>query len=249
MSSSQGLSSFNHEDNKRQVRVTAMVDEDVTSSRQVNDEIRDKVLPELAKRFPRVGFYFGGEDRDTQESLASLGRAQVAALLGIFLTLLLSFRNVIQPLIVMVTIPLGVISVILTLFLHGMPLSFLAILGIIALGGVIVNNAIVFIDFVNQARAEGMDRFESIVNAGRVRVRPIFLTTVTTVAGLLPTAYGIGGLDEFVVPIAMALGWGLLIGSILTAFVIPPVIAIADDILGLVRKYGGPLKYLLDDTI
>jgi multidrug efflux pump subunit AcrB len=248
ISATQGLSSFNHEDNKRQVRVTAMVDEEITSSRQVNDRIRDELLPVISKQFPKVGFYFGGEDRDTQESLASLGRAQIAALLGIFLTLLLSFRNVVQPLIVMVTIPLGVISVILTLFVHGMPLSFLAILGIIALGGVIVNNAIVFIDFVNQARESGMEKMESIVNAGRVRVRPIFLTTVTTVAGLLPTAYGIGGLDEFVVPIAMALGWGLLIGSLLTAFVIPPVIAIADDILDLIRKHGGPLKYLLDDS-
>jgi multidrug efflux pump subunit AcrB len=87
----------------------------------------------------------------------------------------------------------------------------------------------VMIDFVNQLRAKGVSKKQSIIDAAGIRFRPIFLTTATTVAGLLPTAYGIGGLDEFVVPIALALGWGLLFGSILTAVIFPVTISIIDD--------------------
>jgi multidrug efflux pump subunit AcrB len=112
---------------------------------------------------------------------------------------------------------------------NGWPITFMGMMGIVALAGVIVNNAIVMIDFVNQLRAKGISKKQSIIDAAGIRFRPIFLTTATTVAGLLPTAYGIGGLDEFVVPIALALGWGLLFGSILTAVIFPVAISIIDD--------------------
>jgi multidrug efflux pump subunit AcrB len=104
-----------------------------------------------------------------------------------------------------------------------------------------VNNAIVLIDFVNLERQRGMDKAESILQAAKLRLRPIFLTTMTTVMGLLPTAHGIGGLDKFVVPIAISLGYGLLFGSLLTAFVFPAAIATLDDLeawLGRFRKRG-----------
>ena len=161
--------------------------------------------------------------------MASLGRAFLVAFTAIFLILIMLFKTLLQPILVLLTIPLGITSVIWTFFLHGRPLSFLGMLGIIALSGVIVNNAIVFIDFVNQYRKAGSDRWKSILDAAKARVRPIFLTTVTTVSGLLPTAYGIGGLDPFVVPIALSLGWGLMAGSVLTIFVFPVALALLDD--------------------
>jgi multidrug efflux pump subunit AcrB len=103
-----------------------------------------------------------------------------------------------------------------------------------------VNNAIILIDFVNQARAEGHDRYQSIIEAARIRLRPIFLTTATTVMGLLPTAHGIGGIDRFVMPIAVALGYGLLVGSLLTVFFFPAAIAIMDDVSAFfARRFGG----------
>ena len=129
-----------------------------------------------------------------------------------------------------IVFPLGFVSAIAAFALHGMPITFLGMMGIVALGGVIVNNAIVFIDAINQYRGKGMSKLESIVLAGKTRIRPIFLTTVTTVSGILPVAYGIGGIDQFVVPLALALGWGLVVGGILTSFVIPAAIAIVDDI-------------------
>lgn len=226
----QGISTYEHEAFERQVRVIADVDPEVLSASEANNMLREK-LPDLAKDFPHVTMAFGGEDRDTKESMESLVRAFALAIVGIFFLLILTFKSVMQPLLILLTLPFGVISVIIAFFIHGMPLSFLGMMGIIALGGVIVNNSIVFIDFVNNNRIKGMDRFESIIEAAKLRIRPIFLTTVTTICGVLPTAYGIGGLDKFVVPIAMALGWGLMVGSILTIFIFPSSVAILDDVI------------------
>lgn len=231
----QGLASYEHEDNKRQVKVTAEVDTKVTSAVEVNQLIR-KQLPEFKKKHPGIVVAFGGEDEDTQESLESLARAFGLAILGIFLLLVLTFKSLLQPLVVLITVPLGVVAVIWAFFIHGLPFSFMGMLGIVALAGVIVNNAIVLVDFVNQRRAEGAGKRQSILEAAETRVRPIFLTTVTTVIGILPTAYGIGGLDMFVVPIAMALGWGIMFGSILTAFVFPAALAILDDVSDFFKK-------------
>jgi multidrug efflux pump subunit AcrB len=225
----QGISRYEHEANERQIRVTADVNPLESSSIAANGRLKE-LLPEFSSRFPGVSVQFGGEDEDTQESFQSLGRAFGVAFLGIFLILVFTFGKLLQPLLVLLTIPLGMISVILTFLIHGRPLSFFAMLGVIALAGVIVNNAIVMIDFVNQLRDQGVERRESIMRAAQMRIRPIFLTTATTVAGLLPTAYGIGGLDQFVVPIALALGWGLAFGALLTAVVFPAAISMLDDI-------------------
>lgn len=225
-----GISNFDHKNNSREVLVTAEVDLEVSSSKEANEYIRKNILPEMNKKHPNLKFVFGGEDEDTQESLASLLRAFLLAFMAIFLILLLTFKNLLQPFLVLLTIPVGVTAVMLALLVNGQPISFMAMLGVVALAGVIVNNAIILIDFVNQARSEGMEKTKSIIEAARLRLRPIFLTTMTTVFGLLPTAHGIGGLDKFVVPIAMALGYGLLIGSILTVFVFPAAIAVLDDI-------------------
>ena len=224
-----GIGVYQHEANKRQVQVTAEIDINKTSSNQANDAIL-KILPDLNKAFPGVTIAFGGEAEDTQESMASLGKAFLLSAMLIFLILVLMFQNLLQPLLIIFgTIPLGIISVIWTFLLQGMPLSFMAMMGVVALSGVIVNNAIVLVDFINKNRLKGMGARDSIFDAARKRIRPIFLTTITTVFGLLPTAYGIGGKDMFVVPIAMSLGWGMLLGSVLVSFVFPCAIAVLDD--------------------
>ena len=226
----QGLATFEHEANQREVRVSAEVDEKETSSLEVN-RIMKTITDKLASKHPDVSFAFGGEDEDTKESMQTLVTAFIFAFVGILFLLILTFGNVVQPFLVAVTIPLGVIAVIWTFVLHNRPLSFLAMMGTIALAGVIVNNAILLIDTVNSFRKSGMDRFESVIAAARDRIRPIFLTSFTTVAGMLPTAYGIGGLDPFVVPMALALGWGLALGSVLTVIYFPAIIVAADDVI------------------
>ena len=231
----EGVSVYEHENNQRQVTVTAEIDDRVTDSRTVNAAMREKIK-QLEREHQSLSFHFGGEDQDTKESMESLKVTFIFALLGIIFLLILLFKNIYQPFIIAATIPLGIVATIFTFFVHQMTLSFLAMIGIIALAGVIVNNAIVFIDFINKARQSGMDKIGSIRDAAKRRLRPIFLTTVTTSAGILPTAYGIGGLDPFVVPIALALGWGILGGALLTVLVLPAIVVIADDVVGIFRR-------------
>ncbi|MFW7378498.1 MAG: efflux RND transporter permease subunit [Oligoflexus sp.] len=230
---SQGIAVYRHEANQREVAVVAEVDTTVSTSREVNALMREK-LPEIMADFPDIRVIFGGEDEDTQESLVSLVKAFLLAFFSILLILIMLFQNLYQPFIIATTIPLGFVGVVWTFYLHRMPLSFMGMIGVIALAGVIVNNAIVMVDFVNQLKSEGKDRFGAVREAARIRLRPIFLTTVTTVAGILPTAYGIGGLDPFVVPIALSLGWGMAFGAFLTTLVLPAILVIVDDIIELI---------------
>lgn len=240
MKTDQGISVYDHKGYNRVILVTADVDTNVTSSVEVNGVIKSQFV-EFQKKFPTVKIGFGGEDEDTQESLASLFRAFAVAFIAIFVILVMTFQNLLQPLLVMLTIPLGIVSVIMAFFTHGWPITFLGMMGVIALAGVIVNNAIVMVDFVNEKRRQGLDRFESIISGATTRLRPIFLTTITTVVGVMPTAYGIGGEDKFVTPLALALGWGLLFGSLLTAYVFPSAIAILDDVDLMFKKLGKKL--------
>ncbi|SMF07956.1 efflux RND transporter permease subunit [Pseudobacteriovorax antillogorgiicola] len=238
----QGVSVFRHEANQRQVSVLAELDTAVSNSREVNAKMQP-IVADILKDHPGIRANFGGENEDTNESMASLARAFGFAFFGILLILILLFKNLYQPMVIAATIPLGVVAVIWTFFFHGKPLSFLGMIGVIALAGVIVNNAIVLVDFVNQLVAEGVDRFSAVRQAARIRLRPIFLTTVTTTAGILPTAYGLGGLDPFVVPIALALGWGMTFGAFLTTLLLPALLVVTDDIREGVRKiFSGGLK-------
>jgi multidrug efflux pump subunit AcrB len=232
----QGVAAYEHENNWRQVTITGDLNESLTDSKTVNATIRDTLVPEMEKRFPGISYSFGGEEQDTAESMVSLQRAFFIAGMGIIFILILIFQNLWQPILIGLTIPLGIMSVIWTFLVHDRPLSFLAMVGVIALAGVIVNNAIVLVSFVNNLRKEGEDKLESIKKAASMRLRPIFLTTLTTVAGILPTAYGWGGLDPFVVPIALALGWGIAFGSVLTTIAFPAFLAVMDDIQGFFAR-------------
>lgn len=231
-----GVEYYSHVDNQRQVDVNGDVDVGKVSALEVSNMIRQKEA-EYKKEFPNLSLDFGGEDEDTQESLQSLGRAFILALILIYFLLILTFQSFIWPIIIILVIPIGVVSVVWALFLHGEPLSFMGLLGIVALAGVVVNNSIVFVDFVIRERGKGMEKRDSIIQAGKMRLRPIFLTTFTTVCGILPTAYGIGGLDPFIVPIALSLGWGILIGAILSSLFLPAFVTIFDDIQGLGSKF------------
>lgn len=235
-SKSPSIEAYLHENNQRQVTVKGNIDDRISSTLKIHGEVK-KILPELLRDHPGVGVYFGGEEKDTNESLASLKLAMLVAVIAIYFMLILSFNSIFQPMFIMLSIPMGIVSVIWAFFLHNnKPLSFLCMIGVVALSGVIVNNIIVLMDTINEYRRDGMENYKSIVEAARSRLRPIFLTTATTVFGLFPTAYGWGGLDPFVVPIALSLGWGLGIGSLLTILMIPCFIAIKDDLVAKFLK-------------
>ncbi len=233
--SQKDVESYFHVNNRRQVTITGDVDTNLISATETNNIIHNQKDKYLSKH-PGLSLNFSGENEDTQESLLSLGRAFILALILIYFLLILTFQSLIWPMIIILAIPIGAVSVVWALFIHGEPLSFMGMLGVVALSGVIVNNAIVFVDFVIKERKEGLDQNKSICQAGEKRLRPIVLTTLTTVCGILPTAYGIGGTDSFIVPLTIGLGWGMLIGSIISSLFLPSFIAIFDDIRNFFTK-------------
>jgi multidrug efflux pump subunit AcrB len=235
---SPGLAAINHFDGKRLLTVTANLDETITTSEKANKEIRriaeggidpstkTKLEPIMNKYFGyRVRY--GGENRDTEESMGSLRRSFGVAALIIFIILTSLFRSFIQPFIVMAAIPFSLIGVILAFVTHGHYLSFLSFIGIVGLSGIVVNDSIVLVDFANSIRKENphLNSYEVLLQTGLIRLRPVILTTVTTVLGILPTAYGIGGADPFLMPMTLAIGWGLLFATLLTLVIVPVLYA------------------------
>lgn len=237
-----GFTSIKHSDGKRTITLSGDVDPARTSSFRANAALQP-ALVERMKEFPEAQVSFTGEDEDTKESFQNLGRAFILAAGLIFLIIASVFGSIAQPSLVMLTIPLGLAGVVFAFFLHGQPLGFMAMMGCVGLAGVVVNNAIVLIDFVNANRAGGMDLRTSIVDAARVRLRPILLTSVTTLAGLMPTAYGIGGNDPFVRPMALALSWGLAFSLLMTVFTLPSMILILDDLVAIPGWIAGELGF------
>ncbi|TGN18439.1 efflux RND transporter permease subunit [Leptospira idonii] len=219
---SPGRASINHFDGKRLLTVTANIDETVTSSRSVNMEAK-RISQGLIENYPGYSVRFSGENKDTEESMTSLIVAFGFGILIIFMILASLFRSLVQPLIVMSAIIFTVPGVIFTFLLHNEPFSFLSILGIIGLAGVVVNDSIVLVDCANQLRAENphLNNYDLLIETGSIRLRAVILTTITTVLGLLPTAYGIGGRDPFLVPMALAFGWGLTFATFITLVMVP----------------------------
>ncbi len=158
------------------------------------------------------------------------------ALFLIFAILATQFNSLTQPFVVMAAIPFGLIGVIWAFYFHHLPLSFIGMIGAIGLSGVVVNDSIVLVDFINSRIAEGVGLVEAAVESGARRVRAVWLTTITTVVGVLPLAYGIGGEDRFLAPAAVALGYGLLFATILVLFLVPTLYVIRADIFGVPRS-------------
>ena len=237
----QGYTTIRHKDGVRIVNVVADIDAKVLSSLKLNKLVKDNESQWLAGVEDKVTVNYGGEQEKNQESFESLLIALLFALVGIFFLLAIQFNNMVYPLLVMMAIPFGAIGVVLSFYLHDlfwkpMPLSFFSTMGMVALTGVVVNSSLVLLVFVQRARAEGMKIKEAILLAGRRRLRAVLLTAATTVVGLLPTAYGWGGLDPFVSPMALALSSGLTFATVVTLFTIPATLAVGHDIRAFFRR-------------
>ncbi|MCU0843776.1 MAG: efflux RND transporter permease subunit [Spirochaetes bacterium] len=228
---SRGVSFITRKDWRRTITVTADIDEkakDVTSV-YVN-RLLIKHFAGIEERFQGYTIDYAGEFKDTQESFANLNRSFLIAALAIYIILVALFKSLVHPVTIMGIIPLSFLAVVWVFFFHGLPLSFLAIMGVVGLAGVVVNNSIVYLDFINISRSGGMSPFDASIEAGAKRVRPILLSSLTTVLGLFPTAYGIGGNDPFLKPMALSMAWGLAFGTLITLFATPVLYNIFEDI-------------------
>ena len=251
--SEQGLSQVTRFNNRRSLTVSADVDTTRVTSVEANRLLKEHYTPPDMPRpgtletlmnllFARVAseipsrdhpgytLSFEGENEDTLKSLSSLLRAFVLSLLVIYFILTTIFRSYLQPLVVLLTIPFSFIGVILGLHLMGQPLSVMSLIGVIALNGIVVNDAIVLVDFINQARFRGSSRWRSVYESGLLRIRPILLTSITTIGGLLPLTVWASGTSEFLTPMAIAISWGLAFSTFLTLLVLPCVYCILDDL-------------------
>ena len=172
---------------------------------------------------------FTGEELKRKESMSNLTFALILSLVLVFMVLAAQFESVIQPFVIMLTIPLAGVGTILTFTLLGKPLNMMAYIGIIMLGGIAVNNAIILIDRINQLRVDGLKRREAIVLAGSQRIRPILMTSITTILALLPLTIGLGESASLRAPMALAVIGGLVSSTLLTLIVIPCVYWIFDN--------------------
>lgn len=224
-----GYVQINRLNSQRLVQVTAELDTDVITSVQINRKLAEK-FSDIEERYPGYSVSYGGEQEDTEESMAELGVLFIFALLFIFIVLAVFFNSLILPLVVMSAIPFSLVGVIPALWIHGQPMSFMSTLGVFSLAGVIVSNTLVLVQFINNNRYDGRNMKESLIEAGVVRLRPVLLTTGTTVLALIPTIYGLGGKDYFVAPLALAFGYGLIFATLITLVLIPSFYHIAEDI-------------------
>ena len=236
-----GPSNFYHYDNERSITVSANIEKGKTTPLLVTRAVLDNI--DLDQDWPGLRIVTGGETEETQKSMGSLVVAFAAAAVGIYLVLLLLFNSMTQPIIVMFAVPFGLIGVIFAFALHGQSLGFLAMLGVIGLTGIVVNDSLILVNLANRLRDEKHDTPSSdiIVTAAKHRLRPILLTSVTTVAGLLPMAYGIGGSDPFSAPMALAMGYGILFATPLTLVLLPCLLLIQRDVGMLAKKVSGRL--------
>ncbi len=237
-----GPSNFFHFDNERAITVTANIDKEKTTTLLATNAVLGAI--DMQRDWPGMQIAAGGETEETQESMGSLIVAFAVAAVGIYLVLLLLFNSLVQPLVVMFAVPFGLIGVIFAFAVHGQAIGFLAMLGVIGLVGIVVNDSLILVNLANRMRdAEtGARHNDVIVDATKHRLRPILLTSVTTVAGLLPMAYGVGGSDPFSAPMALAMGYGILFATPLTLILLPCLLLIQRDIATLARKAIGGVR-------
>lgn len=225
-------SSIQRRNGRRIIAVTGDLDTQSLTSNQVNGYITDTIMPPLLERYPDLTYDFGGEAREQARTAPAMARNFLLALIAIYAMLAIAFKSYVQPLIVMTVIPFGIFGAIMGHLLMGMNLSLLSVFGIIGLSGVIINGALVMIDFINEERQSGMSATEAIIAGAKGRFRPIFLTSLTTFLGVGPLIFETSVQAQFLIPVALSIGFGVLFGTFLLILLVP----------ALMTLYGTPKR-------
>ena len=231
--------------NGRQITtVTADVDRAVMPSQAVNGILRERILPTLQSQYPGLIFEFGGEQRRQGGAFGALLQAVVVALFVIYALLALIFRSYVQPIVVMLAIPLGLIGAVVGHLIMSVPISLLSIFGIIGLAGVVINNSLVMVDVYNEYLARGVALRDAVVQGTKDRFRPILLTSVTTFLGVYPLITETSLQAQFLIPLAISIGYGVLIGTVFVVLCVPAVfVAQARAAQALAWLFGTQTRY------
>ena len=219
-------------------RITAELNQKITTSKKASELISEKLQP-ISDKDIDLNYTITGEAEETAKALGEILKSFLMAVFAIYLILLILFNSVTQPIMIMSTIPFALIGVILTLLAHGFPSNFMSMIGAVGLCGVVVNDSIVMVDFINNIKKKGVgvtNIKDAIISGAKIRLRPILLTTFTTVAGVLPTAYGFGGSDVYIQRLVLPIAWGLLFATLLTLILVPCIYHIDNDVKNFFSK-------------
>jgi multidrug efflux pump subunit AcrB len=234
----QGYSSIRRQNRKRTVTVSADIDPELVEPGEIIRTISEDYIPGLLSRHPGVGFALEGSSREQAEFKQSLTSAAIAALFLIYALIAIPLRSYFQPLIIMSVIPFGLIGAVVGHIVLGSSISMFSLFGLIALAGVVVNDSLIMIDFVNRARAEGLSARDAVIQSGTQRFRAIVLTSLTTAAGLMPIVSERSVQAQFVIPMAISLSFGILFATVITLFLVPSLYLLQQDMGRRWRQLG-----------
>ncbi|MDH5525372.1 MAG: efflux RND transporter permease subunit, partial [Desulfobulbaceae bacterium] len=226
--------SIERRDGRRIITVAADV-RPRSEAGQIMASLREEVLPKLQQQFPGLSYSFEGRMADRRESVQSLMRGLLVSMLIIFAMLAIPMNSYIQPIIIMIAIPFGLVGAVIGHLIMGYSLSVLSLFGLVALSGVVVNDSLVLIDFANHRCHKGLVAREAIIEAATQRFRPILLTTLTTFGGLAPIIFETSRQARFLIPMAVSLGYGILFATIITLVIVPTLYMIIEDVRGIFR--------------
>ncbi|WOT05731.1 efflux RND transporter permease subunit [Shewanella youngdeokensis] len=230
-------SSITRVDGRRAITISANADTSIVEPSKVVSEIQDEFLPMLAKKYPEISTALDGGSADEQSALVSLLQGFFFALFTIYALMAIPLKSYSQPLIIMSVIPFGMIGALFGHFVLDLNMSILSLCGIVALSGVVVNDSLILVDFVNRARAEGYSLIDSAINSGCYRFRAIILTSLTTFVGLVPILLETSLQAQLVIPMATSLAFGILFSTVVTLILVPLLYIILDDIKKMFNRF------------
>ena len=217
----EGLSSIQRKNRKRAINVTADVDLTVTTGNEVIATVTASILPNILKKYNSITYSLEGEQQEQGQNLKSIGKNFLLAMIVVYMLLAIPFKSYFQPLIVMSSIPFGLTGAMLGHLIMGLNFSVLSLMGVVALTGVVVNDSLVMVDFINRYRSEGNSIMDAVMEAGPRRFRPIFLTSLTTFVGLAPLLLEKSTQAKFMIPMAVSLSFGVIFATGITLFLVP----------------------------
>lgn len=223
-------SEINRVDQLRSITVKSDLNEQVegANAKDIVEDLKTSFMPELFKKYPGVRVRWEGQEAESQDSIRSLMIGLALAMIGMYILLTIQFTSYLQPILIMMIIPFGCIGAIAGHFWLGLPVTMFSLFGLVALTGVVVNDSIVLIDFINHRMADGMPLHDAIIDAGRRRFRPVLLTSVTTVAGLTPILMETSLQAQFLIPMAASLSFGIMMSTVLVLILVPSFYCILD---------------------
>lgn len=229
---------INRREGRRIITVTADVRPRKRAG-QILADVKADILPQLEAKYPGLTSSFEGRQADRRESLESLFKGIGVVLIVIFAMLAVPLNSYIQPIIIMAAIPFGIVGAVLGHMIMGYALSVISMFGVLALIGVVINDSLVLIDMANRRRRNGLQAYAAILQAAPLRFRPILLTTLTTFGGLSPMIFETSRQARFLIPMAISLGFGVLVATFITLALVPAIYLIVEDLKGLVVRISG----------